>query len=189
MPQKLEDRLNLLAVRVATEFNAKNAQTGNLGDLNTTASTLVAAINEVLANTPEGVMLLANNLSDLESAVVSRTNLGVQSVAESDAAISTAIAAITLGSLGGLNQAEVDVRVQAIVGAAPAALDTLVEFGNAIGNDADFAATITTALSNKVSFNVVQSLTDAQQLQACQNIGIGNPDQDLVSVFEGALTP
>lgn len=40
-------------------------------------------------------------------------------------------------------QTAVDARVQTIVGAAPAALDTLVELGNALGNDASFATTVT----------------------------------------------
>lgn len=40
----------------------------------------------------------------------------------------------------------VDTRVQLIVGAAPSALDTLVELAAALDNDADFAGTVTTAL-------------------------------------------
>lgn len=40
-------------------------------------------------------------------------------------------------------QSAVDARVQAIVGAAPAALDTLVELASALGNDANFASTVT----------------------------------------------
>jgi hypothetical protein len=39
-------------------------------------------------------------------------------------------------------QAAVDARVQQIVGASPAALDTLVELAAALGNDANYAATI-----------------------------------------------
>lgn len=43
----------------------------------------------------------------------------------------------------------VDARVQNIVGAAPAALDTLSELADALGDDANFAATMTTALAGK----------------------------------------
>lgn len=43
----------------------------------------------------------------------------------------------------------VDTRVQNVVGAAPAALDTLAELANALGDDADFAGTVTTALATK----------------------------------------
>ncbi len=45
---------------------------------------------------------------------------------------------------------ETDQRIQNVVGAAPAALDTLKELADALGNDANFAGTMTSALSNKV---------------------------------------
>lgn len=45
---------------------------------------------------------------------------------------------------------ETDAKIQALIGAAPAALDTLKEIGDALNNDPNFAATMTTQLSNKV---------------------------------------
>lgn len=45
----------------------------------------------------------------------------------------------------------VDGRVQLIVDAAPAALDTLNELAAAIGDDANFAGTVTTALAGKAA--------------------------------------
>lgn len=44
---------------------------------------------------------------------------------------------------------ETDARIQAIVDVAPAALDTLNELAAAIGDDANFAGTMTTALAGK----------------------------------------
>lgn len=46
-------------------------------------------------------------------------------------------------------QTAVDTRVQLIVDAAPSALDTLNELAAALGDDPDFAGTVTVALSNK----------------------------------------
>jgi len=46
-------------------------------------------------------------------------------------------------------QTSVDARVQLIVDAAPSALDTLNELAAALGDDPDFAGTVTLALSNK----------------------------------------
>jgi hypothetical protein len=46
--------------------------------------------------------------------------------------------------------AEVDARIQALIAAAPSALDTLQELAQALNNDPNFAATITNALSTKV---------------------------------------
>ena len=44
----------------------------------------------------------------------------------------------------------VDTQITNIIGAAPAALDTLAEIGDALNDDADFAGTMTTALAGKV---------------------------------------
>lgn len=60
-----------------------------------------------------------------------RTALSVYSTAETDSAIAAATAAL--------------------VNSAPAALNTLVELAAALGNDANFAATMTAALAGKVA--------------------------------------
>lgn len=48
-------------------------------------------------------------------------------------------------------QTAVDARVNAIVGAAPAALDTLEEIADALDNDPNFASSMTTLLAGKAS--------------------------------------
>lgn len=48
------------------------------------------------------------------------------------------------------SKTETDQRIQAVVGAAPDALDTLKEIGDALNNDPNFAATVTNQLSGKV---------------------------------------
>ena len=53
--------------------------------------------------------------------------------------------------LDAYTKAETDTRIQAVVGAAPAALDTLTELAAALGQDANYAATITTALAAKAA--------------------------------------
>ncbi|MFU0833869.1 MAG: hypothetical protein ACFWUC_13160 [Oscillospiraceae bacterium] len=45
---------------------------------------------------------------------------------------------------------ETDSRIQAIIGTAPDALDTLAEIAEALNNDPDFAATVTNLLAQKV---------------------------------------
>jgi len=177
----LELKVRDLAIQIGDDIQAILASIGSLTGLNTTDKTnLVSAINEVLSSSPSGALLAANNLSDIVDALIARTNLDVRSTAEVTSEISAAIAAITLSSLGGLTQAEVDARVQLIVDSAPATLDTLNELAAALGDDPNFAATITAALSNKVDFANAQTLTIGQQLQASQNIGVGNPERDFV---------
>lgn len=67
------------------------------------------------------------------------------------------------------------------------ALDTLADFSAALANDPNFAATIATGLNQRVRFDQPQGLTASERLQACQNIGIGDPSVDLVAVFNAAL--
>ena len=55
---------------------------------------------------------------------------------------------------------EIDNRIQGVIDAAPAALDTLNEIAAALGDDANFAATVTNQLSDKA--NAVDVYTRAQ---------------------------
>ena len=59
----------------------------------------------------------------------------------------------------------VDDKFEDVIGGAPAALDTLNELANALGDDADYAATITTALATKATTVYV----DQQVAQAVIN--------------------
>lgn len=49
------------------------------------------------------------------------------------------------------NASQVDARIQEVVAAAPEALDTLKELADALGNDPDFAGTVTTELAKKAN--------------------------------------
>ena len=70
---------------------------------------------------------------------------------------------------------------------AGAALDTLAELSSALGNDANFASTVTTALGYRLRFDAAQTLTAGQKTQACTNLGIGEPDTDFVTTFNSGL--
>lgn len=78
------------------------------------------------------------------------------------------------------------VVIDSLVDGAGAALDTFAELQAALGNDPDFATTIANTLSNKVDFSVAQTLTAAQRTQACENIGVGNPNRDFALVYTTA---
>jgi len=191
MANEQELRIKALAEAIGTDIKTLNAAIGALSGLTTTEkSNLVGAINEVkglIASGGGGDMLSSNNLSDLANAVTARANLGVRSSAEITSEIATAIATVTLASLGGLDETEVDARVtvgiNALTNGASSAFDTLKEIQDAFGNDPDFATTVATALSNRVRYDAVQTLGATQRLQACQNIGVGNPDRDFVNDY------
>lgn len=62
----------------------------------------------------------------------------------------------------GLTQAEVEALIAEVVDAAPAALDTLKELATSLGNDADFAGTMTTALAAKLNTADLVEVTNAE---------------------------
>lgn len=163
----LQTNLANLATAVGTKAKALNTMiNGNLADLSTLNTTqkgtLVAAINE-LKSALDALSTGAGSISDATTAGTS-----TWSSTKIAAAIAAANAALVSGS--------------------PAALDTLNEFAAALGNDANFAATTATALGNRVRVDVAQALPAPQQLQACVNIGVGDPTTNFVTVFNTALT-
>ncbi|OCC05107.1 hypothetical protein BA190_09330 [Labrys sp. WJW] len=151
-----------LATRIATEFKAVrtlvNGNAGDLSGLTTTAkANLVAAINEVKA-----AVSAASGIDDGATSTGSTW---------SSSKIQQTLTAAIDGILNGV----------------PSALDTLQELAAALGNDANFSGTVTTALGNRVRFDAAQTLTAPQQAQACANIGVGDPATNFVTTFEAGL--
>lgn len=158
----LQVRITDLATRIATECKSIKASAGDLASLTTTQKTsLVAAINE------------------LKSAIDS---------AGSSVSISDATSATTSVWSSSKISSELLALKNSILGdGISTALDTLVEFSAALGNDANFASTITTALGYRVRYDAAQTLTAGQITQACANIGIGEPNTDFVTTFNSGL--
>ena len=158
-------RISDLATRMATECKSLrtlvNANGADLSALTTTQkASLVAAINE------------------LKTAV---DNAG-SSITISDSSSST-----TQVWSSSKVASEITAAKNALTNGAAAALDTLSELASALGNDANFASTITTALGYRLRFDAVQTLTTGQKTQACTNLGIGEPDTDFVTTFNIGL--
>jgi hypothetical protein len=164
----LATRLSAFATRIATENKALrtllNGNAASLSALTTTAKTsLVAAINEVQA-----AAIVGGAINDGATA-------GTSTWSSSKVA------------------AEIVAAKNALINGSAAALDTLSELAAALGNDANFAATTATALGNRLRVDSAQVFTAPQQLQARSNIGaqdalaIGDPEQDLVAIFNAGL--
>jgi hypothetical protein len=81
-----------------------------------------------------------------------------------------------------LNDAEIyaDGLIASLVAASPATLDTLDEIAAALGDDPNFAATITAALGNRVRFDINnQGLSSQEKTNAKTNIALENvPNTD-----------
>lgn len=61
-----------------------------------------------------------------------------------------------------ITETEVDSKISNLVNSAPQALDTLNELATALGNDPNFATTVTTALADKVDADDLMELTNAE---------------------------
>ena len=167
----LAQRITDLATRIATECKALrtllNGNAADLSALTTTAkSNLVAALNEVRALAASG-----SGAQIDDGATAAGTTWSSSKIAS-----------------------EVTAQVNALLGAStPAALNTLDELAAALGDDANFAATMTAALGLRVRVDAAQSFTAPQKAQARSNIDaygsveIGNPDSDFVATFNTGL--
>lgn len=95
----------------------------------------------------------------------------------------------------------IDGRIQLVVGAAPAALDTLVELANALNNDPAFAATLTTALgvvnsrlsaleagSTAGSFKVTIGDNTASTFTVTHNLGTLDVGVEVYRLSDGQTT-
>ena len=161
----LQARITDLATRMATECKSLrtliNTNASDLSALTTTQKgSLVAAINE-LKSAIDG----AGSSITISDSTTSTTQVWSSSKVAS--AIQTAKDELTNG--------------------ATSALDTLAELAAALGNDANFASTVTTSLGYRLRYDAAQTLTSQQKTQACANLGVGEPDTDFVSTFNSGL--
>ena len=159
----LEARVVALAQAIGTDVKTLTTAVGSLGSLTTTAkSSLVAAINEIAQ--------AATSATGIDDGVTSGASTWSSSKINS----------------------EISGAISDLVGGAGAALDTLKELADALGNDPSFATTIATQIANRVRFDDVQVLTAPQKAQACDNIGAaslvatGNLDRDFAAAYTAA---
>ena len=152
-----QQRITELAQAIAQDIKELKAAQGLLDNLSTTnKKSLIEAINELYA-------AITNTTAIDDSTEELTTTWSSTKIKES---ITTAISELVNGS--------------------GSALDTLKELADALGNDANFAATLAEQMGKRVRVDESQMFTTAEQLTACTNIGIGNPDTDLLAVYIAA---
>lgn len=160
----LETKIIALAQAIGADVKALKASDGDLTALSTTAKgNLVAAINE-----------LFTMASSTGATIDDGAGAGATAVAWSADKIVSEIAIARQGAKDD------------VVNGAGAALDTLKELADALDNDPNFAATIASDLANRVRYDAVQTLNTTQKLQACTNIGVGDPEHDFVTDYTAA---
>lgn len=167
----LEQRLILLAQAIGADIRALNISQGALTDLDTTTKTsLVAAVNELkgIVNGLSGA-LINDAAGDGDTTVTWSADRIFDAIADARAALKNEL-----------------------TNGAGAALDTLAELANALGNDPSFAATIAGEIATRVRYDAAQALSAPQQAQARNNIGaqaaeaVGDTDHDFVADYTAA---
>ena len=152
-----QQRITELAQAIAQDIKELKSTQGLLDSLPTTSKTsLVGAINELYLS-------ITNTTPINDSTEELTTTWSSTKIKES---INTAISELVNGS--------------------GSALDTLKELADALGNDANFAATLAEQMGKRVRVDESQMFSTYEQLTACTNIGIGDPDTDLLAVYTTA---
>ena len=155
----LATRLTSAMQSIAADIKSLTTTRGSLSNLTTTDKTsLVNAINEVNS--------LVGSIAEIDDEAVSSSTTKTYS-------------ANKLTTL--LNDLKDD-----ILGGAGSAYDTLQELQALLEGDASAISGLLTAVNNRIAYDASQSLDSTQQATACANIGVGNPEIDLVAIYNTA---
>lgn len=160
----LETKIIALAQAIGADVKVLRVAQGDLTSLPTTAKgNLVAAIAEIYGLLGESGAVIDDNAGN-----------GATSVTWSADKI-----------YDSLELAKQAVKAE-ILGGASEAYDTLLELQELATGNASTAAALATAVNNRVRFDDAQTLTTAQKLQACTNIGVGDPEHDFAADYATA---
>lgn len=159
------ERVQAVVQAIAADIKALKVANGDLTSLTTTnKSSLVNAINELKALTGQPAGVQIDDLAgDGDSNVVWSADKVYDAI------------------LAAQNAVKDD-----LTNGAGEALDTLKELADALNNNPNFAAEIATALSKRVRVDAAQVFTALEKKQACDNIGVGDPDTDFVATYTAA---
>ena len=157
------------------DLSVKNASDGDM--IKYVASTgLWTKIAATTTNITEGTNLYyttarANSDFDTRLATKSTTNLTEgTNLYYTDTRVGTYLTANSYAT-----QSYVSTQINNLVSGAPGLLDTLDELAAALGDDPNFATTVSTALSNRLRIDIgTQGLTSTQQGYGRTNLGLGS---------------
>ena len=181
----LQTRLNELITAIGTDYKQlrtwiSGSSTGDLTALSTTnKASLVGAINEVNSKS-----VTVPDATETVKCIVELTTL---------AEVATGTDTVRAVTPAGVRQERAALKQEILGVSVPGTLDTLDEIAAALADDANYAASITGALGNRVRVDTAtQGLTAVQQANARGNIlaasaaGVGDTEVDLVALYTTA---
>lgn len=159
------ERVKAIAIAMGADVKALKLADGDLSALTTTNKTnLVNAINELkeLTDKPSGAQI-NDVLGDGATDVVWSADKVFDSIEAAKLAVKNDL-----------------------TNGAGAALDTLKELADAIDGNPSFAADMALAMAKRVRVDADQVFSALEKKQACNNIGIGDPDYNFVADYLAA---
>lgn len=170
-----------------SSISATDNKIGTLAGLETTnKGDIVTAMNE-----------LKESIVDVQGKAITEEAVDVKLSAKQDKLTpgsgitltgNTISASVDLSALAIIASVDdkIKVAVSKLIDGADATLDTFKEVQDMIRSDQTVASALAKTVGNKVDYANAQTLTTAQKLQACTNIGIGDPSIDLVAIYNTA---
>ena len=179
---KAQDAISTAAADATTKAN--NAQTAAVSAAGIAADSKVSAHS---SDTTDVHGISDTSLLALKSevAAVTASSLGlgnVDNTSDANKPVSTAQAS-AIATAKSEAIADATAQVNAVIAAAPAALNTLDELAAALGDDANYAATVTTALAGKVP-----SATPISQKTASYTLSSINEKDSMIEMNSASAT-
>lgn len=153
----------------------------------TTIGTVTKALRQTIGS-------LASLTTTTKTDIVSAINEVKASVGGAGVSINDTTASVSTVYSSQKTEQKITAAITALINGAPGALDTLKEITDQLAADESAAASLTTAVSNRLRFDAAQSLTGGQKDQAATNGDyyrtgtIGDPATDFAGAFTTANT-
>lgn len=144
-------KTDLTALVGTTRTAIENDFNGKIGDV--TALTTTANGNIVLA------------INEVRSAITAAQDAAAELINDTDKSLTTVYSSTKTDQ-------QIKVAIDGVVDGASSALNTLKELATSLGDDANFASTVTTALGNRVRVDAAQVFTAPQLAQAQSNMDV-----------------
>lgn len=156
----LASNVSTLATRVATECKSiRTLINGNSADLSSLTTTAKTS--------------LVAALNELKSLVDAASAAAGATIDDGTTAAGTTWSSTKIS-------AQITSAITALLNGAPSSYDTLKELADAVTALAQTDAGL-------LSFAAAQTLTAPQQLQGCNNLGVGDPTTNFVTTFNAGL--